>query len=270
MWPFSGSNQGSNQGGQEASQGQQPPQGGTAGAGSGAYPGTQINNDSGNPDPTNVTPGQDPNSVAAADAKPTTDALDMFGKMFDNQDSGDSTIAPTLALGKESLDKVVGQLDFMSGIDQAQLDQLQGGDLSVLPAIMNAVAKQAYSTSMQHNSALVNDFVGKRSEYDSQRIAPAIKSSMTQSKLDSDLGDFGKHPAMKAQMTETAQRLSKAYPDASSEWIVEQSKTYMTEIAARSMGITVDELQNIKSQQQTKTQEKTAKDVDWDDYFAKG
>jgi hypothetical protein len=211
MWPF-----------QQPATTQAPAIGGPNNGG-GTHPGTQINADSGNPDPTGAFPNQDPNAIAAEHNKPPADALDIFGKMFENQESGDSTTAPTLALGKESLDKVVGQLDFMSGIDQAQLDQLQSGDLSVLPAIMNAVARQAYSTSMQHNSALVNDFVGKRSEYDAQRIAPAIKSSMTQSKLDSDLGDFGKHPAMKAQMTETAQRLSKAYPDASSEWIVEQS-----------------------------------------------
>lgn len=191
--------------------------------------------------------------------------LDIYNKMFENQSTGEEDAPPSLTLGKDTLEKVTGQLDFTSGIDPATIDQLQQGDLSSLPSLLNKVAQQVYSTAMQHNSKLVDEFVKQRSEYDSQQIAPAVKSTLTQSHLDQNLGDLSKQPAMKAQMTETAERLAKAYPDASPEWIAKQSKDYVIQSASQLMGTTPEEIQQL--QQQKQQQQQTAQSVDWSTYF---
>lgn len=196
---------------------------------------------------------------------PESNPLDIYNKMFENDDSGDQDAPPALALGRETLDKVTSQLDFTSGIDQATLDQLQQGDLSSLPALLNKVAQQVYSMSMQHSTALTNEFVGQRSEYDSKRIAPTVKSTLTQSHLDNNLGDLSKQPAMKAQMTETAQRLAKAYPDATPEWIASQAKQYVIQSASQLLGISPEDLQQFQQKQQQ--QQQTAQSVNWKAYF---
>lgn len=194
-----------------------------------------------------------------------TSPLDIYNKMFENQESGDDDAPPSLALGKDTLEKVTGQLDFTSGIDQATLDQLQQGDLSSLPALLNNVAKQVYQTAMQHNAALTNEFVGQRSKYDSDRIAPTVKSTLTQARINDDLGDLSNQPAMRAQMTETAQRLAKAYPDATPEWIATQAKQYVIQSASQLLGISPEDLQSIQSKKQQQAQ--TARNVDWGSYF---
>jgi len=193
--------------------------------------------------------------------------FDIYNKMFENQGSGDEDAPPSLALGRETLDKVTSQLNFTQGIDQATLDQLQQGDLSSLPDLLNKVAQQVYSTAMQHNAALTNEFVGQRSEYDSKRVGSQVKSTLTQSQVDKNLGDLSKQPAMKAQMTETAQRLAKAYPDASPEWIADQAKQYVIQSASQLLGISPEDLQQIQSQK--KQEQNKAASVDWSTYFDK-
>lgn len=194
-----------------------------------------------------------------------TNPLDIYNKMFETTESGDDDAPPSLALSREALDKVTSQLDFSSGIDKAALDQFAQGDFSALPSILNKVAQQAYSTAMQHNSALTDQFVNQRSEYDSKRIAPAVKSTLTKSHLDKDLGDLANQPAMKAQMSETAQRLAKAYPDATPEWIASQAKQYVIQSASQLMGISPEDLQEIQAKKQAASN--SAKSVDWSTYF---
>lgn len=193
--------------------------------------------------------------------------LDIYNKMFENNTSGDDDAPPSLALSREALDKVTSQLDFSSGIDQAALDQFAQGDFSALPSMLNKVAQQAYATAMQHNAALTDQFVNQRSEYDSKRIAPAVKNTLTQSHLDKDLGDLANQPAMKAQMSETAQRLAKAYPDASPDWIASQAKQYVIQSASQLLGISPEDLNNIKANKQAEA--KKAQSVDWSTYFDK-
>src|SRR5690554_7259604 len=55
---------------------------------------------------------------------PESNPLDIYNKMFENDDSGDQDAPPALALGRETLDKVTSQLYLTSGIDQATMDQL--------------------------------------------------------------------------------------------------------------------------------------------------
>lgn len=194
--------------------------------------------------------------------------LDIYNKMFENNTSGDTDAPPSLSLSREALDKVTSQLDFSSSVDKAALDQFAAGDFSALPNILNKVAQQAYSTAMQHNSALTDQFVNQRSQYDSKRIAPAVKDTLTQSHLDKDLGDLANQPAMKAQMSETAGRLAKAYPDASPDWIASQAKQYVIQSASQLLGISPEDLQSLKANRQAESQK--AQSVDWNTYFDKG
>lgn len=249
-----------------------------SGAGEGAGDaGSQPN---GNQGPGEGAPGENggqPNGQQSADQQSTGDAgqeqgsesnpLDIYNKMFDTTNSADDDAPPSLALSREALDKVTSQLDFSSGIDQAALDQFAQGDFSALPSMLNKVAQQAYSTAMQHNSALTDQYVNQRSEYDSKRIAPAVKSTLTQSHLDKDLGDLANQPAMKAQMSETASRLAKAYPDATPDWIASQAKQYVIQSASQLLGISPEDLTSIKANKQAETQK--AQSVDWSTYFDK-
>lgn len=236
---------------------QDPSAQGGQGQGQGQQPGGQQ--------PNGQQSGQDPNNPNGEGQGGQTNPLDIYNKMFENQESGDDDAPPSLALGKDTLEKVTGQLDFTSGIDQATLDQLQQGDLSSLPTLLNNVAKQVYQTAMQHNAALTNEFVGQRSKYDSERIAPTVKSTLTEARINDDLGDLSNQPAMKAQMTETAQRLAKAYPDATPEWIAAQAKQYVIQSASQLLGISPEDLQKFQSNQQQQAQQ--ARDVDWASYF---
>lgn len=252
---FGGSNNGAQPNGESADpnqqQGQQPGQQQSGG-------GQDPNQPSGQ-----QQQGQQPNGQQSTKEQ---DPFDIYNKMFENTDSGDTDAPPSLSIGKDTLQQVTGQLDFVSGLDQATLDQLQNGDLSSLPTLLNNVARQVYSTAMQHNAALTNEFVNKRSEYDSTRIAPTVKSTLTQARLDSDLGDLSKQPAMKAQMTETAERLARAYPDATPEWIATQAKQYVIQSAAQLMGVTPEQLKQLQSSNAQQSQQ-SAQNVDWSTYF---
>lgn len=192
--------------------------------------------------------------------------LDIYGKIFENNPDADSNSAPpSLSLDSNVLSDVTKQLDFTKGIDSEAMQRLQSGDLSSLPDVLNAVARQAYSTAMQHNSALVDKFVSQRAEYDAGRIAPTVKSALTESKLSSTMEgmDF---PGMKQQLTEVASRLAKAYPDASPDWIAQQAQDYTKQSAMRALGLSPEQIQQFQTQQQ---QQKTAADTDWSTYFDK-
>ena len=192
--------------------------------------------------------------------------LDIYGKIFENNPDADSNSAPpSLSLDSNVLSDVTKQLDFTKSLDAEMMQRLQSGDLSSLPDVLNQVARQAYSTAMQHNSALVDKFVSQRAEYDAGRIAPTVKSALTESKLSSTMEgmDF---PGMKQQLTEVASKLAKAYPDASPDWIAEQAQSYTRDSAMRALGINPEQIQQLQSQEQ---QQKTAADTDWSTYFDK-
>lgn len=226
--------------------------------------------------PTTPTPGQEPAGQQAQqqgapgnEGQPTPpNPLDIYGKMFETtKDDGDTPSAPSLSLDSKVLSEVTNQLDFTKGIDPEMLQKLQSGDLSSLPDMLNAVARQAYSTAMQHNSALVDKFVSQRSDYDAQRIAPTVRDALTQSKLSTSVEglDF---PGMKQQLTDVASKLAKAYPDATPDWVAEQAQAYMRESAARVMGLTPEMIAQLQSMQQQQTTKK-ASEVEWDKYFDK-
>ena len=225
--------------------------------------------------PAQAPAGQEPTGQAAQQQgaasnegqSTTPNPLDIYGKMFENIPDADKNSAPpSLNLDSSVLDKVTKDLDFTKGIDQASLDALQSGDLSSLPSILNLVAKQAYSTAMQHNSALVDKFVAQRSEYDAQRIAPTVRGALTETHLSNDVSGL-EFPGMKQQLSETASRLAKHYPDQSPEWIATQAKSYVKDMAMQALGIKPDQLQTLQSNQQ---RQQAAESVDWSTYFDKG
>lgn len=210
----------------------------------------------------------DTNGAGAGDNTPTdangkmpgtnqspANPLDAYSKLFDNAANGNQDAPPSFNLDPKVVGETAGKMDFLSTADQELMTKAQGGDASAMIQLMNSVARGAYSAALQHSSTLTDKFVGLRSDYDSKRIGSSVKQELTTQKL-SSLPNAD-HPVVKQQLADTARRLSSQYPDATPDWIADQARQYITDLASALNP-------NAGSQQGGQA---APKDTNWDEYF---
>lgn len=175
------------------------------------------------------TPSNVPNQTTQAEPQ----GIDRFAGLWDTpKDGGDAGNTPPqgLSLDSAAMNPVLEQLDFTSGLNTEAMQKVQQGDMTGLPALMQDVAKQAYSAAMQHSTTLVDNHLNTRlSELQGNVVDKTKAEIKTQSAVQSLNMD---NPVIQSELTRVAQQLQSKYPDASSTWIAEQSQAYLTDLAS--------------------------------------
>lgn len=207
--------------------------------------------------PTNNNQPSDVNNLQQQQ-KPE-DPLELFAPMWDQKNTDQNSAPPSFTLDNEVVGKVAAAQQFTAGINDELMQQALGGDTKALMQIMNAVGQNAYRASLQHNSVLVDKFVNMRSEHEQKNLAPRLKQELTANALASN-ANF-KHPVVRQQLNDTANRLQRQFPDASPQEIATMAADYIKQLAAAIAPPSQNQNANGSNNQQ---QEET----DWSQYLA--
>jgi hypothetical protein len=154
--------------------------------------------------------------------------LDMFAGLFDNTNKTGDDAQPSFSLDPEKLQKIAGQLDFTGQLSPEDIEGLKSGDPAKTAAILNRTGQNAYSMLMQHLPALTEKFVTARLEHSQSKLGGQVKSTLTKQALEKLAAN---NPILKQQMETISEELLGKFPDATPDWIAEQTKAYFVEMA---------------------------------------
>jgi len=140
----------------------------------------------------------------------------------------DNPEAQGLQLTDEVLDKVIPSIDFSQGLSPEVQQKIAAGDGNAILEAIKQAGAVAYKTAMQHNSALVNANLDARFKALEPTIQKSVNSNLTSNALASLPN--ASNPVVKAELDRVAQQLRTKYPEASNQWIAEQTNTYLLEL----------------------------------------
>lgn len=182
-----------------------------------------------------------------------TDPVALFNKMWDTPQNKQANTPPQLSLDSKVLDQVTGQLDFLQGAPQDLMQKAQQGDTAAMFELMQHVGRQAYRTSLSHNGALTNEFVGQRDAYSSKALPGMIQDHITRQSVRDGVGNT--QPFVKQQVLDIADRIRQANPDASAAEINDSVKRYVKDLYT-----------SLHGQEQSQQQSNSPAAMDWDSY----
>lgn len=181
--------------------------------------------------------------------------LDALGILRQNNDTPDAP--PSLQLTSEQLSKAAEQIDFNGLIPQESYAKLQAGlqqgDLSALPEMLAALAKNSWAMGMQHSTTLVDHHLNSRMEYEKKQNANSVRENVLTSQLNS-VKDL--HPQAREMFVDTAKRLSAKFPEATPQQIEAEVWNIMNSFR-----------QELDVDGKKKQQQQKASEVDWDKFL---
>ena len=219
-------------------------------------------------DPATGLPTAQPVPAAAPPAE--IDPMAYYKGMHDAPKPEDAPAeAPVFSLDPEVVTKAAATIDFTKGLDPELTAAVQGGDMSRLPEMMQAIAQNSYAQAMQHTAAVTEQHLGKLSAHQQSQVAPMVRSQLTESALmtDDSYGLDMSNPMVKDSVAQTAKLLSSKHPNAAPEEIAKHAKEYHVRLAATMMGADGDALLSLPGQAKVKQAQQTAQEVDWDSYL---
>lgn len=206
----------------------------------------------------NLTTQQGTETKHGNDGKPIAKSpLDSFLNLLDNSNaSNQADPPPTLSFSPEALTEISSKMSFTSNLppELSQALSQMGDQGKAILSIMEHVGRQAYMSALQHNSAIVDKFVGMRSDYDTKRLSGAVRKEMVNNSLKSS--NTADHPVLLAFKSMVAEQLQAKNPDATPDWINQQTQSFLTALSEASIGNASGATDN-----------KAASDVNWDDWL---
>lgn len=178
-----------------------------------------------------AAPSPNPGAPTNVDGSNTpADPTALYAKMWENGTSP-SNEPPALKYDPKVLDQVSGSMDFMKGIDPALMQKATSGDISALMQVIQQSNQQAYRASLEHNGAVVDNFIGRREQHLSKGLPELVRGELTRGAL-FDGGEGGSQlPAFaKQQLADTAKRIAAAHPDASPQQVAAAARKYFTDM----------------------------------------
>lgn len=186
--------------------------------------------------------------------------MDAYAKMFDNTATGEAKVAPKFAIDPEVLGKVSGGLSFSDHVTPDFLTKIQSGDIQAVKDAFDGVGRSVYSTVMGHSSTLTDRFVDARLSHDRSGLDQSIRTSLTKNSL-SKLAEG--NPALAQQVNAIGEQLLSAHPDATPEWIEQQTKNYFITVAKQLDPTLAGKLSDEGTGQRGQAQP----DINWGEYL---
>lgn len=235
---------------------QQPPQNSNP-PGNQQQPGNQQPNPEvgagGNPN------GNDPNRMQ--------NPLDAFNGMWDAQEPSQSDAPPQFQINPEIMKKVSDSFDYTQGLPEELAMKFQNGEQFTnqeIMQLMSHVGRTTYSNAMNHHAHLTGKFVELSNGHAQKNLPKALKQHMTASRVRNHSAAQN-NPVVQQHMETIGKQLASRYPDATEEWIAEQTASYFVEMAK---AINPEAFQNATGNQPGGA--KPAQQIDWDDFMLPG
>lgn len=217
-------------------------------------PKNQAGNPGGNNPGPNQNSGNGTNNQTNGTNNQQLDPMDAYAKLFDNANTNQEA-APSFNLDDKTLDQVATNLDFTTGIDPELMQKATGGDVQALIQLMQQTQRNTYKTLMKHNSVLTDKFVGARESHNEKALGSKVRNELTVNEL-AGAPNY-KHPVVRKQLTEIAQKMQAANPDASPQEIATAARQYITDLY-KAMN---------PEDSSSKPNQQDGGPVNWDSYF---
>lgn len=224
------------------------------------------------PNPNAIDPNN-PNSQGTSDPNALQGPEVLYAKFFDDAVSNDpGQQAPKFDIDPKTMQSVTDKLDFTSSLPQEIQQKMASGEALTgqeMQQMLNHVGRQAYANAMNHSSKLTERFVGLHSEHSLKSVPKTVAERMVQSRIANN-PNAQRHPVVKKQMEVIASQLLKTNPDASPEWIEEQTSEYFLNLARETnpeifKDLELNSGEDGKRQVSRKQQDSTPPDF-WDRY----
>lgn len=196
--------------------------------------------------------------AAAGDQIPKN-PLDSFTGMYDTKSRGTDEVPPVFALDPASLRTAASQLNFSAHVTPELAQKLQSGDATAVADAFNELGRQVYQTTMSHQSTLTDRFVNARMTHDRKGLGQSVHSVLTANSL-AKLAD--QNPVLKEHVTEIGDKIASKYPDATPDWIAEQTKNYFVTMA-KQLDPSLDATEVAKKKDKEE-------DINWEEWMSAG
>ncbi len=213
--------------------------------------GQQNNNNQNNNNNNQSGDGKPPNPLAA------------FEKMFDNSTNTETAKPPSFKIDPEVVTKYTEGLDFSDSLTPEILAKLKSGDDSGYKDLVNSLGRKMARTSLESHTALTERFVDARSQHDRSGLGKSINSQLTKNSLEKLAAN---NPLVKKQLDVVAEELMKSNPDATPEWIAEQTPKYFLEMARQT---NPEAFKNMMENSSSANSKDKQSNVDWDEWLSK-
>lgn len=149
-------------------------------------------------------------------------------ELFQQQGSGaEPEQAPSLNLTPEILQEATKDMNFMRGISEDMVKQVQEGDTNALLGIIQTVARNSYESAMLDGSSLAGQYAGARADYAASQAARGIRGQVIESQVDVE----SLSPAAQGMFREIAGRVAERNPTANAKEVQAQATAILQQMA---------------------------------------
>ena len=213
-----------------------------------------------NPQPAGPANPQPKEGQPAAPEQPKG-PLDQFQFLVQNKDEGKGEgekSKPKIdkaaqALTPETLQQLVGNIDFTQHISQDSLKKLQEGDSSGMMSAFNEMLRAAVGQAAQLNANLGDIVMDNRLQSLQEGLSSNIRAELT-AQEQATMPGFD-NPLVQESMKGIADRIRQAHPDASPKEVAAMSRDYYIALASA-------------INPEIKNPDKNIPDVDWLEYIS--
>lgn len=148
-------------------------------------------------------------------------------ELFSQQQGQEAQGAPSMSLTPELLQKATKDMNFMRGVSEDALAQVQQGDTNALLAIIQTVARNSYESAMLDSTSLAGQFAGVRSDYAAQQAAKGIRGQVIESQVDVE----SLSPAAQGMFRQIAGKVAERNPTANAKEVQAQATAILQQMA---------------------------------------
>lgn len=148
-------------------------------------------------------------------------------ELFSQQQGQESQGAPSMSLTPELLQKATKDMNFMRGISEDTIAQVQQGDTNALLAVIQTVARNSYESAMLDGTSLAGQYAGVRSDYAAQQAAKGIRGQVIESQVDVE----SLSPAAQGMFRQIASKVAERNPTANAKEVQAQATAILQQMA---------------------------------------
>ena len=182
-------------------------------------------------------PAEGPVTVDSTPDTPALEGLDKWGKLVENQDSGDSPSDTSKQIfdpveilkDPEALERISDSLDFTQSISAETQQKLTDNAPDAIISLVTDVGKAAYLQAIQHSSALSQQHVADIIVQQQGQTKDAIKSGLGTYELEQALPEI-KNPIIRMGIESFVDKLKIQNPSISGSDIANNVKGYLKEM----------------------------------------
>lgn len=195
----------------------------------------------------------DPTAQAQQQQQSAPEGTAALMELFSQQQGQEAQGAPSMSLTPELLQKATKDMNFMRGISEDTLAQVQQGDTNALLAIIQTVARNSYESAMLDGTSLAGQYAGVRSDYAAQQAAKGIRGQVIESQVDVE----SLSPAAQGMFRQIAGKVAERNPTANAKEVQAQATAILQQMAQEF---------NFQGQQQ---QRDAPVEDDWSEVFSR-